>query len=92
MLDDGLDKALLALIKQWNVAEQRIKKAEQVRGNEVVASAIFELRYAGRKVIDALELILTTNIQIDEHASRKVRSYIADAKTVSRQNMTQLIL
>jgi hypothetical protein len=52
MLNDELDNALRELITQWNVAERRIKKAEQVRANEVVASAIFELRYAGRKIID----------------------------------------
>jgi hypothetical protein len=42
-------------------------------------SASFELRYAGRKVIDAIELILTKNIQTDVHTKGKVRAYIADA-------------
>ena len=59
MLDDRFDKLFRALIEQWNIAERRIKKAEQVRGNEVVSSAIFELRYAGRKLIDAHSLVLT---------------------------------
>jgi hypothetical protein len=79
MLDPELDAALLELIKQWNIAETRIKKAEQVRADQVVASAIFELRYAGRKIIDAIEISLTEDLQADPKARRKVHSYIADA-------------
>jgi hypothetical protein len=79
MLDDKLDDALRGLIAQWNIAERRIKKAEQVRANEVVASAIFELRYAGRKIIDALDIILKNNIGADQDAHTKVHAYLADA-------------
>lgn len=43
---------LTALAEHWNAIERRVKQAEQVRG-EVVIPAINELRYAGRKVIDA---------------------------------------
>jgi hypothetical protein len=78
MLDDKLDKALAECIKQWNIAERRIKKAEQVRGNEVVSSAIFELRYAGRKIIDALYLCLTSDLK-DPEVYAKVHAFIADA-------------
>ena len=45
MLNSELDKLFKDAIAQWNIAERRIKKAEQVKGNEVVNSAIFELRY-----------------------------------------------
>lgn len=79
MLDPDLDAALAELIKQWNIAETRIKKAEQVRADQVVASAIFELRYAGRKIIDAIEICLTQDIQANPKARAKVHSYIADA-------------
>jgi hypothetical protein len=79
MLDPELDAALAELIKQWNIAETRIKKAEQVRADQVVASAIFELRYAGRKIIDAIEICLTQDIVADHKAREKVHSYIADA-------------
>jgi hypothetical protein len=48
LLDARLDRLLSDLVLQWNIAERRIKKAEQVGGAEAVASAIFELRYAGR--------------------------------------------
>jgi hypothetical protein len=79
MLDNELDQAIAEYIRQWNIAERRIKKAEQVRANEVVASAIFELRYAGRKIVDALDLILKTDISTDKDSRTKVHSYIADA-------------
>jgi hypothetical protein len=78
MLDDAeLKAALQELIKQWNIAEARIKKAEQVRGNEVVASAIFELRYAGRKLVDAIEISSETNLAADKEARAKVRDFLA---------------
>jgi hypothetical protein len=79
MLDPELDKALRELIKQWNIAEKRIKKAEQVRAEQVVASAIFELRYAGRKIVDAIEIALATNLSSDHDARERVYAYIADA-------------
>ena len=58
MFDQKLDTAINEFIRQWNVAERGIKKAEQVRAGEVVATAIFELRYAGRKTVDALHPLL----------------------------------
>lgn len=71
MLDPELDAVIAEFIKQWNVAERRIKKAEQVRANEVVASAIFELRYAGRKIVDALDISLKTNLSDDKRPTRR---------------------
>jgi hypothetical protein len=79
MLDDKLDNALAELIRQWNIAETRIKKAEQVRDNEVVTSAIFELRYAGRKIIDSIDLCLKHDIAADSAIYERVHGYIADA-------------
>lgn len=80
MLDKHLDEALAQLIREWNIAEERIKKAEHVRANEVVSSAIFELRYAGRKLIDAIDLILREqDISKNETTYRRVSAYIADA-------------
>lgn len=79
MLDAELDRLFKDLIAQWNIAERRIKKAEQVQGNEVVNSAIFELRYAGRKLIDALQLILHTDWQNDNQIYEQIRRYLADA-------------
>jgi len=79
MLNAELDAAIAQFIRQWNIAEQRIKRAEQVRANEVVSSAIFELRYAGRKIVDALDICLRANIETDGQAREKVHAYIADA-------------
>jgi hypothetical protein len=79
MLDDRLNRALHELIKQWNIAEHRIKKAEQVRANEVVASAIFELRYAGRKHIDATKLIIDNDLSNNQDIYEKVYAFILDA-------------
>jgi hypothetical protein len=77
MFDAEVDAAIQKLIAQWNIAERRIKKAEQVRANEVVAAAIFELRYAGRKYIDASHLL----IEAPSHPATKnqVLEYLADA-------------
>lgn len=80
ILDEELDRLLQQTIDQWNIAERRIKKAEQVCANEVVISAIFELRYAGRKIADALALALqSANIDDDEDAKNHIRRYLADA-------------
>ncbi|MCJ2119306.1 hypothetical protein MKK65_22500 [Methylobacterium sp. J-001] len=69
----------MGLITQWNIAEQRIKRAEQVRGNEIVAAAIFELRYAGRKIIDSIEIVLNFDIANDTEKRSRVANYLADA-------------
>jgi hypothetical protein len=78
MLNPELDKLLQDLISQWNIAERRIKKAEQVHGNEVVVPAIFELRYAGRKLIDVLEIVLKKDVRDDTEAHEQARRYLAD--------------
>lgn len=79
LFGDAIDSSLSELIKQWNIAERRIKKAEQVRGNEVVASAIFELRYAGRKMIDSVEVALNSDLKTDAEKRKIVLRNIADA-------------
>ncbi|MBX3508432.1 MAG: hypothetical protein KF714_06565 [Parvibaculum sp.] len=48
-----IEAALDALCEEWNKAESAIKLAEQVNG-EIVNPAIYELRYAGRRVVEAL--------------------------------------
>jgi len=79
VLNDKLDARLQELIKQWNIAEGRIKQAENVRAQEIVSSAIYELRYAGRKTIDAIYLVLTTDWQNDDELEGPIRAYIEDA-------------
>ena len=52
---DEIKNILNKLIEEWNKAEEALKHAENIQG-EVVASSINELRYAGRKIIEALSL------------------------------------
>lgn len=80
MFDAALDKTLRALIEEWNIAERRIKKAEHVRGEEVVISAIFELRYAGRKMIDAFQLALDGDWKTDLARYGNIREQLEDAR------------
>lgn len=42
------------IAKEWNKAESAIKRSEQIAG-DVSIPAISELRYAGRRMIDALD-------------------------------------
>lgn len=77
--DSEVEAAFRLLIQEWNVAERRIKKAEHVRAGEVVASAIFELRYAGRKVMDAVQILLSGDWKTNEERRRLVLTYLADA-------------
>ncbi len=48
-----IEAALKALCEEWNKAESAIKLAEQVNG-EIINPAIYELRYAGRRIVEAL--------------------------------------
>jgi hypothetical protein len=79
LLGGEFEPALRALFTEWNIAERRIKRAEQTRHNEVVISAIFELRYAGRKLIDALQLSLTEDAVNDEAVKARISAFLSDA-------------
>ncbi len=79
MLNKKLDARLRELIVQWGIAERRIKQAENARAQEIVSSAIFELRYAGRKVVDAIDLVLTEKWQSDDAIEEQIHAYIDDA-------------
>jgi len=79
LFDERLDQLIADLISQWNVAERRIKKAEQVGGEEAVGSAIFELRYAGRKLIDVLHLLQTKDWKNDNKTYELICRNLADA-------------
>jgi hypothetical protein len=79
LFDQKLDTAVDEFIRQWNVAERRIKKAEVVRAGEVVASAIFELRYAGRKTVDALQLLLHDDWRSNSLSYERALAFLHDA-------------
>lgn len=49
------DAALEEIRQEWDQAERCIKLAEQVNG-EIINPAIYELRYAGRRIMEAIAL------------------------------------
>lgn len=53
---DEIDVAFLSFRQEWNRAEKAIKQAEQVHG-EIINPAIYELRYGGRRIVEAFDLI-----------------------------------
>ncbi len=53
MDDAGITSAFSRIADEWDKAEKLIKTAEVTR-NEVVLASINELRYAGRRLVDAL--------------------------------------
>lgn len=55
-VQDGFGNLYKQICQEWNKAEQDVKRAEQVC-DEVIIPSIMELRYAGRRVVQALELI-----------------------------------
>jgi len=79
LFDHKLDRLYKQLIFQWNIAERRIKKAEQVCENEVIVSAVFELRYAGRKIVDAQLLLLDKDWKNDQDEYDNICRFLADA-------------
>lgn len=52
IISDKIEEILEKLIFEWNLTEEYIKLAEQVVGDAVIPS-IYELRYAGRKVVES---------------------------------------
>ena len=53
-MPERFDPALQRVVSAWNKAEATIKLAEQVN-DAIVNPAIYELRYAGRKLVEASE-------------------------------------
>lgn len=51
--EQNFDNLVVSVSTEWNKAEKAIKHAENVDGG-VVNPAIFELRYAGRRLVEAL--------------------------------------
>lgn len=51
---EEFDKVFCQVCDEWNKAELSIKLAENVNG-EIVNPAVFELRYAGRRIVEAFQ-------------------------------------
>jgi len=60
-LSEEIEAALVELSLEWNKAEGAIKLAEQVNG-EIINPAIYELRYAGRRLIEAFARVSSGNV------------------------------
>ncbi|MEO5338557.1 MAG: hypothetical protein H7841_16960 [Magnetospirillum sp. WYHS-4] len=56
MTIDVFQPYLSAIRDEWDKAEEDLKRAEQI-GNQPVVPSIKELRYAGRRIIDALHAL-----------------------------------
>ena len=69
-----LDNHLPRLLSEWDRAEEAIKSAELIRG-ETVFAAVKELRYAGRLIVDALELC----VSMAPHADTELRDRLVEA-------------
>lgn len=59
--------AFAAFAVEWDAAEKTVKTAEQVDGDAVISS-ILELRYAGRRFVDALNKIAAGGSQAEVEA------------------------
>ncbi len=77
MFDEEIVAAINRLIEQWNVAERRIKAAEQESDGRVVYVAVSELRYAGRKFVDACQLLASASRNAEER--KRALRYLSDA-------------
>lgn len=62
--------------ERWNRCERLLKTAERVRG-EVLNPSINELRYAGRRFVDAISLLSEENLSVENRA--KADSYLNEA-------------
>lgn len=71
--DEDITNAVLDIHREWKKSERCIKQAEQIN-NAVVFPAIKELRYAGRRLVDALYLLAT------DGDKKKALEYMLDAK------------
>ena len=75
MFKEHHKEVLLRTAARWDALEKRIKRAEHVRA-EVVYPAISELRYAGRRLIDALHISWKDNPT--EEDTQRFDGYIAE--------------
>lgn len=76
-MDEELKSALAELAAHMNRIEKRLKQAEQVR-EEVVIPGINELRYAGRRFVDAWAIAALPNPT--EVQKQEVRDHIVIAR------------
>lgn len=62
--DAEITQILQKLVESWDKSESRIKSAERIR-TEVSEASINELRYGGRRMVDALKIMLNPEYSVD---------------------------
>lgn len=72
----SVEDMLAQIAREWDKAERLIKSAERVRAQVVIAS-VNELRYAGRRLVDAQHL--SERAKTDPAAKEEFDRYISDA-------------
>ena len=75
MLDAAVKAALEDIKRVWDDTETVIKRAERIRG-QVVEPAINELRYAGRRLVDAMAVSEAAGL--DAEARKQFDSFVMD--------------
>lgn len=60
-LSEDIVAAIASLCGEWNKAEKAIKLAEQING-EIINPSIYELRYGGRRIVEAFALLQAGNV------------------------------
>ena len=85
MDNDAFIQRIASLAQKWNEAEKWVKEGENIN-REVVTASINELRYAGRRIVDAFESYRQKNEkQTEEHIDavednlNKARHDVVDA-------------
>lgn len=77
MFDAEARAALAEIAILWDKTERVIKTAERLRA-EVVQPSINELRYGGRRLVDAM--LVADQAATDEAALKKMRDFIQDCR------------
>ncbi len=77
MLDwESYGESFARICEEWDRAEEDIKLAEQVC-HKVVFPSVKELRYAGRRIVEALNQLSTDD---SAEADKKIKSLLQDAE------------
>lgn len=75
-MQEDVRAALAVVSVEWDKAEKLMKLAEKVRA-EVVLPSVNELRYAGRRLVDAW--LMFADAEVDEAKRKEFDGYVKDA-------------
>lgn len=78
MIDNRAKSVLLEAASEWDKAEKTIKQAERLR-SEVVIASINELRYAGRRLVDAINIAFKDS-ELTEAELQEIDRYIGEVR------------